>query len=126
MFYPIPKDLADSIIDTVKNKTISKDIEKIKNFIFIKLYNYMSICLFSDHIKNNKILYDAQFSEMDNLVKMEDHFDKYKSKCIKDFSYYVEIARAMGRIFPIIYFSLLLIFVVGSGALLIILIFAKK
>ena len=43
----------------------------------------------------------------------------YKSSFIEDFTYYIKVARAMGRIVPIIYFSLLLIIVVGSGALLI-------
>lgn len=60
-----------------------------------------------------------QNNEINNLKKFQDSFETYKSKFIKNFSYYVKLARALGRIVPIIYFSLLLIFVIGSGALLI-------
>ena len=62
-------------------------------------------------VKQIQKIYDLQYS-IGNLTE-------YKTNFIKDFTYYVNVAKAMGKILPIIYFSLLLTFVVASGALLI-------
>ena len=120
-FYPIPQDLANSIIETAQSesdkKNIIKDIENIKLDHYFKIYDYNLIIQYSSIIKNLKNYY--QSNKIDTLINMEKSFETYKSKFIKKFYYYVKLARAFGRIIPIIYFSLLLIFVVGSGALLI-------
>ncbi len=119
LFYPIPQDLAESILK--KNgsdmKKIKDDIQKIKKKHFFKIYNYYIIEEYTDIIK--KLKNYEQNNEINELKNYQNSFETYKTKFIKNFSYYVKLARALGRIVPIIYFSLLLIFVVGSGALLI-------
>ena len=118
--YPIPKILADLIIEETKiNDSIKTDIENIEQYIFFKVDNYIRIRKYCELIQRNNSLYLKQLDEIQNVYDMRTSFQKYKTKFIKDFFYYVKVARAMGRILPIIYFSLLLIFVVGSGALLI-------
>ena len=51
---------------------------------------------------------------------IEKRMSYYKSKFIEDFEYYVHVARGVGQILALIYFSILLAFVVFAGTLLII------
>ena len=90
------------------NKTLKEAYSGINNYI--QLYNngkYLKSANESlEYLKNN---FTNNFSE----------FKEYESKFIKDFNHYVNIAYHWGQTVPIIFLSLLLIFVVISGALLI-------
>ena len=118
LFYPIPKSLADiikPIADTEDNK---EKIKEIDINIYSKLNTFIQLIKYTDLINKNKNNID--FKKGENFISdLKEGFESYKSNFIKDFNYYTKVARAMGRILPIIYFSFLLTFVVGSGALLI-------
>lgn len=81
---------------------------------------YQSVVQNLEKINNEKNNYN---DEIDSLEKLLDAnklaLQEFNSKFVEKFTYYVKVARAMGRIVPIIYFSILLTFTVGSGALLI-------
>ena len=121
--FPIPKYFVDLVLYVCKeNNDGNKDekiqsIKKINNYIYPFILYFIDIYMESEIIKNNdeiiqiEKIYDLQYS-IGNLTE-------YKTNFIKDFTYYVNVAKAMGKILPIIYFSLLLTFVVASGALLI-------
>ena len=123
LFYPIPISLVVKLGDEIKKigditDNIKKEIKEIEISIYSKLNNYIELIKYIDLIKNNKNNIN-QIEGPQFISELEKKFDSYRTKFIKDFKYYTKVARAMGRILPIIYFSLLLIFVVGSGALLI-------
>ena len=84
-----------------------------------KLLLLNSFCIHFQYIIDNLDIFDEQNRSLTNLNESVDKMEIYREKFIKDFEYYVHVARAMGQIVPLIYFSLLLIFVVASGALLI-------
>ena len=118
LLFPIPKyfvdllfNVCEDINDGNKDEKI-KSIKKINNYIYPFILYYIDIYMESEIIKNNdeiiqiEKIYDLQYS-IGNLTE-------YKTNFIKDFTYYVNVAKAMGKILPIIYFSLLLTFVVAS------------
>ena len=103
-----------------KNETIRDLIYEINRCTYSFVNNYIQL------VNNRKILngsmeeYRNSLTYLEkNIENMNIYFGDYKSKFIKDFTHYIHLARAFGKILPIIYFSLLLTFVVGSGALLI-------
>ena len=122
LFYPIPIKLAEAIglIIEKNNYTddegIKEEIKKIENNIYIKLNNFIQLKKYSELMQENQTLKEEDKNFLQDLDK---NFSSYRTQFIKDFKHYTKIARAMGRIIPMIFFSLLLIFVVGSGALLI-------
>ena len=114
--YPIYKDFVDNICKNGKKY----DLSQINEDIFEGISLYTEIEKHFNIIKKQKSAYQQQIEKFNNIYhNLQNHLDKYNSEFIKDFTYYVHVARAMGRVVPIIYFSLLLIFVVGAGALLI-------
>ena len=77
-----------------------------------------------DNLTNYIKDYNGEFMDQLSLLKTfteqySNNWNEYKTKVIPDFTYYVNVFLAMGKIVPIIYFSLLLTFVVYSGALII-------
>ncbi len=114
--YPIYKKSADNICETKEEY----DMSQLNEDIFKGISLYTEIEKHFNIIKKQKSVYQQQLEIINNIYNNgNNHLDKYNSEFIEDFTYYVNVARAMGRIVPIIYFSLLLIFVVGAGALLI-------
>ena len=120
--FPSYKNFVEVVINQA-NKDSSKmetDLQNINNKIsyYLKIFNQLS---------TNINIIKSLNKDIKNIAKeMNKTFSYFKSKLpyykisfIEDFTYYIKVARAMGRIVPIIYFSLLLIIVVGSGALLI-------
>ena len=118
LFYPIPQILAEKIMDGNDPDAVKNKVVEIENNIYSKLNTYIQLIKYTDLI--NEKINNIDIKKGENIISdLKEGFESYKSKFIKDFNYYTKVARAMGRILPIIYFSLLLIFVVGSGALLI-------
>ena len=118
--YPFPISIVKYLLD--KYEDISKYKENIINEIdilskeaYLGIKNYIQLYNNGKNLNANHILETLRT----NIGNIRKNFTEYESKFIKDFNYYVNIAYHWGQTVPIIYFSLLLIFVVGSGALLI-------
>ena len=119
--FPFPINIVEYLL--VKFKVISKDDENIKKELeIITTEAYSGIKNYIQLYENRKYLTNINktLSKIKTYFEeYEGNFTKYESKFIKDFNYYVNIAYHWGQTVPIIYLSLLLIFVVVSGALLI-------
>jgi uncharacterized protein with PIN domain len=113
--YPIYKKIADKICESEEVPYISQ----INGDIYKGISFYTEMTKHLDIIKKQKEIYQKQLKEIHDISNEKVNLAKYKSEFIENFTYYVNVARAMGRVVPIIYFALLLIFVVGAGALLI-------
>lgn len=112
LLYPIPQIIGEEII-----KHSYSDITSINNFIAPFLNNFFNLYKISEAISNKKIKLTKDI--LGNFSIYLKSFDYYKSDFMSDYTHYVHIAFAMGKILPLIYFSVLLTFVVASGALLI-------
>ena len=126
LFFPIPKYLVDPILknvddkeNNIKNPVWKNDLIEIIDTVYNKINKYVYINKMCIKIKNSKQFYIKQINKIDNLIQTKSLFSNYKSQFMDNFTYYVKLARALGKILPIIYFAILLTFVVGSGALLI-------
>ena len=123
--FPITKSFVNSIVDKIRDKTsedvknIGKSIQNLNNkisygnnFLFqlINKYNF---------VYQHRDSFSGQINTLNSLVNYQKDFINYKSKFMKDFNHYVNIANALGKILPIILLSFLLTFVVGLCALLI-------
>ena len=100
-----------------EEQNIEKTISESDNLELF--YLYFSLLFQVKLISINYDTFRNPAYKLKSLNEAVQSLGDYKKIFIKDFTYYVHVARAMGKIVPIIYFSLLLIFVVGSGALLI-------
>ena len=108
--YPVPKSFADAqctITEDDLNEINKKLYEGISS-----LYNIYKIKSFSQTIDTDTV--------SEEIRNIESSMKTYKSKIIDDIEYYIQVARGIGQIVPIIYFAILLFFVVGAGMLLII------
>ena len=122
LVFPIPKDFIDPVFKEI-NKSNKKEkiesIKKINNYIYPFILYFIDIYMESEFIKKQNDEFVKQIEKIYDLQYSIGNLTEYKTNFIKDFTYYVNVAKAMGKILPIIYFSLLLTFVVASGALLI-------
>ena len=119
--YPVPKKFVELLSKGTKEdidigesiKKLSKKINYGYNILFhlITYYNYI--------YQFNDFFYE-QLKKLNNTFRNHNEdLNEYKTQFIKDFKYYVNLAESLGKIVPLIFFSLLLTFVVYSGALLI-------
>ncbi len=120
--FPIKEEFINTILNTVNNLTYDKTITLLKqsnNMIKTLLDPFIQLNQTLFFLQNGIINYTSQINYLQKLVTMIDNFSSYKTEFIQDFTYFVKIERALGKIVPIIFFALLLTFVVASGALLI-------
>lgn len=113
--FPFPKEIYNKILKNDDKVDIIKSFEPYIRPIIYLYMDFHSIYKILELNKNN-------FPEMEkylNEFKEAFSLDDYKSIFMKNFNYYVDVAMALGKMLPIIYFAFLLTFVVGSGALLI-------
>ncbi len=122
--YPVSKVFVDGINDALESGAIK--IDKLNNsmtYINKNLYSIMrdihQLQRNCQNIKSNKDNYSNILSAIFAISQMDKNLSTYKSKFMEDLAYYVNVAMVMGKIVPLIYFSILLTFVVASGALLI-------
>ena len=116
--FPFPKDIIQSLIN-IKSEDQESALIQINNYIYPFVYYYNNF--FTKLIVLKNMASRLEYLKK-NLIDFKDainNLNDYKSQFINDFTYYINVAKAMGKIIPIIYFSLLLTFVVASGALLI-------
>ena len=122
--YPVEKSLAKAFMKTageVDNFDPITELNNINLKIFSAVNNYIQF------IRNSFIIYTSeaegefrkQITKFDFILKFDSDLKVYKSKFMPDLKYLINFGKAFFKIIPIIYFSILLIFVVGSGALLI-------
>ena len=108
--YPVPKSFADAQC-TITEDNLNEINKKLYEGIS-SLYNIYKIKSFSQTIDTDTV--------SEEIRNIESSMKTYKSKIIDDIEYYIQVARGIGQIVPIIYFAILLFFVVGAGMLLII------
>ena len=108
--YPVPKSFADAQC-TINEDDLNEINKKLYEGIS-SLYNIYKIKSFSQTIDTDTV--------SEEIKNIESSMKTYKSKIIDDIEYYIQVARGIGQIVPIIYFAILLFFVVGAGMLLII------
>ena len=109
LIYPVPTSVVDGLCrldDNIKNQINQKLFDGITS-----LYNLKKI---KDLHQNSDKTYR---NELENI---KTGLEEYKNKFIEDFEYYVHVARGLGQILPLIYFSILLTTVVAALTLLII------
>ena len=117
LLYPIPTEIFDKICS---DETVNS-IKSVNIFISPFLNNYFNLYKSSDVLNKTKISLEGQIETLKNFKNETiKKFYSSKSEFIDDFDYYVDVAFAMGKIVPLIYFCVLLSFVVASGALLIV------
>ena len=115
--FPIPVAIYEEI-----NSTANMNVDTLKsinNFISPFLNYYFNLYKSSDGLVK-KINLGDQITILENFDGYVTKFYNSKSEFMDDFDYYVDVAFAMGKIVPLIYFCILLSFVVASGALLIV------
>ena len=123
--YPMSKVFINGIYDAVNgSKPINwEKVNSSMKYININLYSTMrdihQLQRNYQNIISNKDNYYNILSTIFTISQMDKNLFTYKSKIMEDFAYYVNVAMVMGKIVPLIYFSILLTFVVASGALLI-------
>lgn len=120
--YPIPKSIAEYLFKNYnvsieeKQKNFTEDLNKILKEAYSGINNYIQLYNNGKFLKNaTETLQYLKSNFTNNISKFKD----YESKFIKDFNYYANVAYHWGQTVPIIFLSLLLMFVVISGALLI-------
>jgi len=118
--FPVPKSFVKSIFSKETENDIGESIKKLS-----KKINYGSNILFHlityyNYLYQFNDFFVEQLTKLNNtIISHEKNLNEHKTQFIKDFKYYVNIAESLGKIIPLIFFSLLLTFVVYSGALLI-------
>ena len=119
IIFPFPEKI---YTEMKNNNQISEEIIiDINTYIqpFVYLFNNFYTLFEALNSTTVKLKFDNQFSNLEEFKKAIINLEDYKTIFINDFTYYINVAKAMGKIVPIIYFALLLTFVVASGALLI-------
>ena len=114
--YPIPQDIGIKMCEYNDKSTI----KSLNVFIFPFVNNYFNLYKGFLDLSKEVISFGDQKKILENFNSSLNDFYSSKSKFIDDFDYYVDVAFAMGKIVPLIYFCVLLSFVVASGALLIV------
>ena len=121
--YPVEKNFVQKIIEIERSQ--KDDIEKIKEglneinrIMFSTIINYIQF-ITNSYIISSNTKFSEKISEIEFIFKFESELKEYKSKFMPDLKYLINVGKGVFKILPIIYFSILLIFVVGSGALLI-------
>ena len=114
------KILFDKLNNITDQISEGQEIININNYIRPFFAHYVNFFISLEFLINNKNnILNRQLKNLNLLINSINDLEQSKSNFIIDFTYYFNVALAMGKIIPIIYFSLLLTFVVASGALLI-------
>ena len=122
--YPVPKDFVDDIfilylIGSIKPEEMKTSMKLINANLFPTMNDFLQLRKNWYNIKTNVNMYSPVISLIQSLSEWDNVFIPYKTKFMEYYDYYVDVFMAMGKIVPLVYFSLLLTFVVASGALLI-------
>ena len=121
--YPVETAFAEKIVEIAKSsedeiKTINGDLNEINRIMFSTIINYIQFISNSFIISNTEKI-SKQIKEIKFILNFDSDLKEYKTKFMPELEYLINVGKAFFKILPIIYFSLLLFFVVGSGALLI-------
>ena len=119
--YPFPKSISEFLLTNYNvSATEQNNINETLNIILKEAYsginNYIQLYNNGKYLKNAT---ETLSNLKSKFISISTNFAEYESKFIKDFNYYANVAYHWGKTVPMIYFYLLLMFVVISGALLI-------
>ena len=113
LIYPIPRELVDE--DKYKICSLEKNVRKnIYQYLFPGVISLNNLKKIKEYHK------DIDETYKDELKSIKSGLEVYKNKFINDFEYYVNVARGLGQILPIIYFAILLTVIVAALTLIII------
>ena len=118
--FPVPKSFVKLIFSIETEKNIGESIKKLNKKINYGKNIFFQLITKYNHIYQYNDSFIEQLTKLNNtIIRHNEDLNEYKIKFMKDFTYYVNLAKSLGKIVPLIFFSLLLTFVVYSGALLI-------